>query len=365
MVELDRAEGLARSVDVRAVKIAILGARSLATYTDRVLSRGFDEIGWEIVSPAEADYLLAQFHGAPQAGEDDASIVELLVSLGKRAGGLRYGILIHRPDEIQSRVSLFGDPAVLGNAAFIALLGTRHLSDDWLVRSGVPIVAVPHGYISPRPPAMRAPVVIGSHNRWGEMRRIEDAASLIVQVLASADPGSVLGYLGGDGAEKFDPVALIRREVDGNLISDIEVVHDYGMVRGAAKKRVLVVNPGPVQPLDLRPVFNVQLYHFNGRLRTGENSGSLHQYPCIPVIFEMNGAEVFEDLKVIRVPYKDDEAGMRGDFATAAKEILKWLRTDQFIDSVRHNQLRAEALSPAAVARCYEGLFAERARVSV
>jgi hypothetical protein len=341
----------------RAAKVAILGSRSLSAYTDRILSRGFEEAGWQIVSPAQADFLLVQLHGAPHAADDDVSIVHLLPALNAQRANHGYGVLIHRPDEIQGRSELFADSGVLESASFIALLGTFHVADDWLVRTGVPVRAVPHGFFSSRPPVLRTPVVIGSHTRWGEMRRLDDAVTLLAEVLSRAEPGSVVGYLGGEGAEAFDLDLLTHRKSVGARFAAIEVVHNYGMVRGAAKKRVLVVNPGPIQPPDLTPILNVQLYHLNGRLRTGENSGSLHQYPSVPIVFEMNGGEVMEDLKVIRVPYANDENGVCGDFAVAADKILDWIRTDRLKKSLRHNQRRAEALGPKAVARYYQDLF--------
>lgn len=339
------------------VRIAILGARSLSSYTERILSRGFAEIGWELVSPAEASFLLVQLHGAPHSVEDDLAIVELLPVLIAKERIRGYGLLIHRPDEIQSRTELFSNPKILADALFVALLGTMHLQDDWLVQAGVPVHAISHGFVSSKPPPLRAPLVVGSHTRRGEMRRVDDAATLIVNVLNRSEPGSVVGYIGGEGAEMYGCGASIATSGTMAADSEIEIVSDYGMVRGAARKRVLVVNPRPIQPPELRTVFNVQLYHLNGRLRTGENSGSLHHYPSIPIIFEMNGAEVMEDLKVIRVPYKNGSHGVIGDFSSAADEIIDWIQTDRLKKSLRHNQRRAEALGPSAVARAYQELF--------
>jgi hypothetical protein len=51
---------------------------------------------------------------------------------------------------------------------------------------------------------------------------------------------------------------------------------------------------------NLTPTFNTQMYHLGSRVRTGESSGSIHNCAGVPVVCEMNGSELIEELRVIK-----------------------------------------------------------------
>jgi hypothetical protein len=69
------------------------------------------------------------------------------------------------------------------------------------------------------------------------------------------------------------------------------------------------------------PHFNVQLYHLHGKKRWGESSGSLHRGISVPVIFEANGAERLEGVRVVKIDADDDLRQI--DFKKAADEIAR------------------------------------------
>jgi hypothetical protein len=92
----------------------------------------------------------------------------------------------------------------------------------------------------------------------------------------------------------------------------------------------------------------------------GENSGSLHSYPNIPVVLEMNGAEDLEQLKVIKVSYSDPASIESADLAGAAKDILAFTRQGRHKTALQHNCRRAKQLSPQNIALIYKQLFTQQ-----
>jgi hypothetical protein len=341
-------------------RIAIIGSRTLARYSERILARGFSELGWEIVSPDSAKYILLQIHGAPQAKADDSEILDLLAKLISEERCERIGVLIHRPDECALlHTDLTSRLSQLTHHSFIALLGTHHLKDKWLRDLNCRVTAIPHGFFSAKaPPQLTDQIVIGSITSWGEMRRVGDAVKLIAEVFKRCEPGEFIGYLSGAPREELTELKITEVL---NQISDlpkIELVNDYGLAPNPRHKHVLVVDHQAKEGRGLPPPsINIQLYHLNGTIRTGENSGSLHSYPSLPVILEMNGAEVLEDLKVIKVAYSDPLSIDSADLISAAQEIISLTRGGGYKKALQHNTRRAKQLTPLSIARSYAALF--------
>ncbi len=103
--------------------------------------------------------------------------------------------------------------------------------------------------------------------------------------------------------------------------------------------------------------FNIQMYYFGEKVRTGESSGSLHASVSIPVILEMNGSDMIEDLKVIRVPYTSlDDIGTI-DFISGAQKIIDTIDDTSFTSMLEHNSLQAEKFNNTFVARSYINIF--------
>lgn len=345
--------------EMLAPRIALLGAAALQRYTTHILARGFGELGWDIVPLENAQYILAQVHGAPQSFDDDISIINCLRLVSKTGVLRRCIVLIHRPDEVQIRhPGLSSMLSALARGTIITFLGNWHQNDPYFVSTGLARKVVPHGFFSSRPLKSALGVsVIGTHTSWGEMRKVEHLVKLLIEVFKLVETGSFVGYIGGVPSEDLDQSKIKALFSTLSPELEVEISADYGLVPGANRKHVVVLNPGPLENSNYYPHFNVQLYHLEHKVRTGESSGSVHVRPCIPVILEMNGAEKIEGLEVVKIPYRDQSDLGSIDFIEGAKAIVEIVTGGKLKRMLGKNAICATEKGPRFVADCYAKLF--------
>lgn len=342
-----------------APRVAIISGRTLQRYTTGILAHGFSEIGWDVVPSGDSRNLLFQVHGAPHSLQDDCDVLERFSANGGKAEISSRIVLIHRPDEVHNYI-----PDILDRVhrapspKSIVLLGDLLLESSLFQGTDCAIEVIPHGFFSSSIPVSPfGKSVVGSHTTWGEMRLFEHGVELVGKTLAFSSPGSIIGYLGGEPRSLVseDRVRKLLRELD--IDDSIEVVPSYDQVQQREKKKVLVVRPGPVEDPSIQPTFNVQLFVLGGRLRLGESSGSLHVRSCIPVVFEVNGAERVEELNIVRVPYEAPE-NLRGiDMDSAAAEIVELVNSGAHDVMLANNVNSARRFSPRYVADRYADVF--------
>lgn len=339
-----------------APRIALMGSRTLQRYTNDLLAKGFTELGWDIVPYTDTENHLYQIHAAPHAIEDDQNI---LFQLQKESGKAKCIVLIHRPDEAKLlHRELTSILSRIPGRKSLALLGDLFVEDPFYTSIGCDIEVVPHGFYSARPPkGSSKKIVVGTHTTWGEMRMVHHAAEIVARVLALSDPGSVVGYLGGVPHVELreSKIAAVIASLD--LDAEIEIAPSLGQVQSADSKRVLVINPGSLEPDTMQATFNTQLYMLGDAVRFGESSGSLHTRACIPVIYEANGIERAEGLKAIRIPFETVGGELRFDMQKAAREIAGSIADGTYVISLRHNAECAKQFSPKYVAKRYSQLF--------
>jgi len=209
---------------------------------------------------------LIQIHGCASSFEEDLRILNNSSLLNNKV------YLIHRPDEIleypdllthlspSSTIVQFGD--LLINHPFWQKFKDRHV--------------IAHPFLSMNmPKKVENKIIVGSFTSWGEMRSLEHFFALKEELLKTPSANRLLFWAGGPGS-------------------------------GSELKFFI-------------PHINVQLYHLHGKKRLGESSGSLHRGVSVPVIFEANGVERIEGLKVIKIEADPDLNNI--DFKAAAKSI--------------------------------------------
>lgn len=345
--------------------IQIFGAASLQRFTLGILDAGLRAcnentlvrriIGYEFAS---GDSCLIQLHGAPAAEAEDRLIIEALPSLFAKSD-LPIVILIHRPDEIQSRHPSLKKILAEANRPFgLCFLGDLHIDDEFFDSMWALRRVVPHGFYSVQPPSLGPPYFIGTKTRFGEMRTISDAVALIGAALKHAPVGSLVGYLGGEPRVECSVATVSRLVIASGLSIGVEEwLGDESISKlSSLKIPKIFVGTGKLPP----PIhFCVQLYHLNGAIRTGENSGSLHSAPSIPVIVEMNGAEKTEDLAVVKVQCGGTARVEDCEFDRAGAGIADLIHTGEVEKLLEHNTKRAAAMTPAAVGSIYAELIQE------
>lgn len=276
--------------------IRIHGASSLDKFTNELL-KGFDQI-------PEEDYLfdLFQIHAAPQSISEDLKILEEIKNYSQAKI-----ILIHRPDELLLNPEL--KLAFEKNPEWkIVFLGDLALKDPFWHKRKAYIEVIPHFYTSLNTPAKSPLYTVGTFTSWGEMRQLEHYLGLVKALKALHSPmfqfmiGGTLNGRKLTAADISDPSILISEEA-------------------------------------FVPHFNVQLYHLNGKKRLGESSGSLHSGVSIPVIFEANGMERIEEVKVVKIPADDELTQI--DYASAAIEIGKIIEQQEVEKYLKHNLRQA------------------------
>jgi hypothetical protein len=291
-------------------QLKIWGASTLDAFTSKI-TEGLQSEQTFIDRSGEFDFGLVQLHGSPQAKDEDEHILEMTSGLT-----VPKIYLIHRPDEILSNPKFISHFKYHTDAHFILLGDLVFGLPFWQCRIKKTKV-IPHPYTDFSMPQEGKPIV-GSFTSWGEMRKLEHFIRLVD---ALKNTTTLQFKVGGPGIDR------------STLPSSIEVSEKFFV-----------------------PHFNVQLYHLNGRKRLGESSGSLHRGISIPVIFEANGMERLENIKVVKVPADEDLKKI--DFVSAAAQIIK-IESEILQSLLESNKQSALKNSPQTFAKSVLNFFLE------
>lgn len=361
--------------------IAIYGAKTLARYADKILIEGFRKNSWEAWEASldldnfkniKSDAVVFQLHGAPQSEKDDKIIMEIIAcSLSKKDSTKRV-ILFHRPDELQKYPGL---PNILSQAVGklgLVFFGPRFAKDKFYPSSEKILKRViPHGFFpmeSHQKLLQENPVVIGSHTTWGEMRSVEHVLRLLMEVflLNKENKRDIVGYLGGKPAEqlRIEYLKNLRKKINPEVLITFFDVHKYSNLKEVIKENIQTSNIILVDMLDTQPsflslTFNAQIYYFGNAIRLGESSGSAHSMVSIPVVAEINDADLVEDLRLIKVPYGNASDINTLDFKQGAKQIVESIGNNSFRDMWNHNAIQSEIWNNARIGKEYSALFRE------
>jgi len=143
-----------------------------------------------------------------------------------------------------------------------------------------------------------------------------------------------------------------------NLDSEIKFIDfDSTISIEQLPDKSVVINKTGVQPTNLVPHFNIQMYYYGNQVRMGESSGSAHASTGIPVILEMNNSEEIEGLKVIKVPYENPHDITTIDFEKGAAIIHKAISANSYIEMIENNEIQANKFDCNYVAEAYINLF--------
>lgn len=357
--------------------ITIYGAKTLARYTEKMLVDGFQKNSWEARVGDVSDFgniatdaVVFQLHGAPQSEKDDKVIMELIeAALGKN-DGVKKVILLHRPDELQKYTDL---PNILSHTVQkfgLVFFGPRFAKDKFYP-SNTKILkkVIPHGFFpleSHQKLFQENPVVIGSHTTWGEMRSVEHALRLLgeVFVLNSKYKKNIVGYLGGKPAEQLQIGYLksvcekINPEVSIAFL-DVRQYSSFEEIRNTCASNIVFIDALDAQPSFFSLTFNAQMYYFGNVIRLGESSGSAHSMVSIPVVAEINDADLVEDMRLIKVPYGNANDINTLDFKQGAKRIVDSIDNNSFRDMWNHNATQSEIWNNDRIGKEYIELFQE------
>ena len=140
-------------------------------------------------------------------------------------------------------------------------------------------------------------------------------------------------------------------------LSNLLTLRDFNVDRwrgdlSSAGSNTIFLNPGAA-PADFDVTFNVQLYHYGSRVRLGESSGSLHASAGIPVVFEMNGSEIIENIKTVKIPYSDSDDVATADFKSAARRIVDLVDSGKYQELLDHNRETCRVWNKRSVGRLY------------
>ena len=336
--------------------VTIFGAATLERYTKGILVAGFEKLAAQQVTlPAGTVY---QIHGSAGATADDQAIMQLIKrDLVAPKPNARTIVLLHRPDEIQDRHPQLR--ALLASATHdfgLAFLGDLHTTDSFYASPAAQIRVVPHGFFSAADiSSQSAPIVVGTHTTWGDMRSPEHLLRLLGELFRlNEGTQPIVGYFGGKPADALSVDALsatLRRHFP-DLSVRFEDAHTFDTAAVSSSEPVILVDNQDTQPEDATITFNTQLYFYGERVRTGESSGSLHMNVSIPVILEMNGSEKIEELEVIKVPYDTSTMVVSSaDFSAAAQGILTMITDGSYQTALQHNYEQAQKYNNEYVAR--------------
>lgn len=282
-------------------KIRLLYAKSLTSFTQSI-QRGFDELSIQSVNDVGfADRQFVQIHGAPHSKQDD---FEILSSYEHAC--FSYA-LVHRPDELLLDLEL---SKLFFKQKFdeIILLGDYIPAEFKKLRPRI----IPHPYTDLSMPSEKS-ITVGTFTSFGEMRKLNHCL-LLMDMLTENLPANVQFMLGGLH--------------NGKKLTKDDINRDY-----------IVLNDQP-----FIPHFNLQLYHLNEWKRYAESSGSLHRGISIPVIFEANGIERIEKIKVIKIQASDDLKII--GFEKAQRQIVDLIRNNQVLNILNHNYSCAKKNQP-------------------
>jgi hypothetical protein len=352
--------------------VMLYGAKTLDRFTVGILQKGLAASGRAVQLarpdqiPDESSIALFQVHGADQSRIDDAAIIETI----KRTSALS-ATLVHRPDELQDSLlaQSFTDAmhAINQNNGAITHLGSWHINDDFYRIVGIRHV-VPHTFFQLDPILQTAPVIIGTDTTWDDkMRSTEHLLMLLAQVFDSPIRGQikmpVIGYFSGKPAEQVSLELLQQKAAKYASqtkfvfvpASEMTVVA-AGVRSGRGENIVLFGNKAiPV-------TFNTQMY-FRIRpdgqrvIRTGESSGSAHITTGIPTVWEMNNAQLHEELSIVQIPHPNMTDLEAVDYKTGAELILGHVQDGSYWTMLQTNFDRSKQYTPLYAASLYNDLF--------
>lgn len=356
--------------------VIIYGAKTLERYTNQILVQGFLNNFWEArkgppssLSTTKADAVLYQIHGSPHAKEEDAIILKMLAhALASNRKQRKIVVLLHRPDEIQVRYPALKNILLKAKKEIgLVFLGNKHISDEFFPVQHIRKKIIPHGFFDLKPEFQIDPIVIGSHTTWGEMRSIEHALKLLIEVFRLGSDRNIVGYLGGKPQKQLTINRLREVFKRFNFDNSIQLLdaHAYSIKQAIGKARsginIILADSLDSQPKEIGVTYNIQLYYLGNKIRTGESSGSLHASTGIPVIFEMNGSEEIEDLQVIKVPYTSVNDIESVDFLAGVKKIINSIDDGSFLKMLKHNLTQSKKFNNTFIAKSYINLFHELA----
>jgi hypothetical protein len=333
-------------------KVKILGAETLKRYSEKILRKGFTDNGWTVVDSSQ-DCTLYQIHGAPGAVEGDKLIIREIKKDLSSPAAPKVSILLHRPDEIQDRHPEVKDILENSNRKFgLVFFGKWHINDPFYDSSKALKTVIPHGFFEFEPITQTDPIIIGTNTTWGEMRSTKQALELIDNLFDLKTDQNIIGYLGGKPADELDIEHL--KTFSTSHLAD---VNEYAPGSDYSGKKTIFIDLNENTPEGMGITFNTQLYFYNGKIRTGESSGSAHTSLSIPVVFEMNDAEKAEGLEVVKVPYFSVNDVETADFSTGAKLIMNIIKNGKYLDSLNHNLSQSKIFDAKNTAKKYIELF--------
>lgn len=317
------------------MRVRALYAERLRAFSGPILG-ALSDLGIEVVSDdvgEEADVNFLQVHASPFSFVQDCRFIDLCLS-----SPCPTLALIHRPDELMLSEGLLRKCLSLKLKALI-LMGD-HIPE--VLRRSVtsPVEIIPHPYTDLGRPSATEPVVVGTFTSFGEVRRLQDVLRLFEAIQSSADPC----------------VDKIRFAL-GGILDEKPLTRELLMKEGSAEFSRSLLESIVVQSESFIPHFHVQLYHLHQKKRYCESSGSLHRGITIPVIFEANGIERVEGIRVVKVSADDDLREV--DFSSAADEILNLVRNEKYPQWLNHNHEKALKNQPADFARRLGSLLAD------
>ena len=351
------------------MKISIRSSLTLKRFSEGILEQGLEQLGckvWHQHHP-DARFTIVQIHGAPTAHEADLALISELPSIV--ASSQVCLILLHRPDEIRDTLPELAPCLARLETSRVALvmLGDLLIDDPYYQIPNLERCVIPHGFFNVPAQPIRPFVVIGSHTTWGEMRSPVRVLGLIQALQDLEVDLPVVGYLGGTPAELVSKEGLVTALKQCNATRDSTVqtldAASWEAWKANPSSHTIFVRQGEALP-DFDPTFNVQLYHYGQSVRRGESSGSLHASSGIPVVFEMNGAERIEGLRVIKVPYVESSCVESADYSSAARAIQHAINSGDYLAMMEHNTTARANWSNVAVARLYLDLFKKRGQIS-
>lgn len=279
------------------MKIQIHGAKTLEKFSKELLS-GFDS-----AEGVDYSFELFQIHASPNSLDEDQKILKEFKNCA-----LPKCLLIHRPDELLLRLEL--KLAFEQNPQWkLIFMGDLVLQDSFWNQRQSHIEIIPHFYSSFTTAPKSSVYTIGTFTNWGEMRKLEHFLELVAALKKTPGVDSLEFMIGGSS--------------NGSALTENDVIDTS-----------IKISETP-----FIPHFNIQLYHLNGKKRLGESSGSLHAGVSIPVIFEANGIERIEGIKVIKVSANDDLSQI--DYAAAAGEIVEMIKKQEVETYLKFNLRQA------------------------
>lgn len=349
--------------------IRIYGAKTLDRYTKQILSEGFRNNDWDIAGPetkGTIDAVIFQLHGAPQSEKEDRDILEIMKHSLSVADKIKTVVVLHRPDELQKYADLREILTHSSKKIGLVFFGDKHINDDFFPSRNIIKKIIPHGFFQLDDYLQTDPIIIGSHTTWGEMRSVEHALKLLAEIFTMYKNGEkrLIGYLGGKPESQLDMHYLHQiwessMQIPVNFLDAREYTLNKALQMYSPTQNIIIINPVDAQPSNFAMTFNIQMYYFGKKVRTGESSGTLHASTGIPVILEMNGAEIIEDLRVVKIPYRSVSDINTIDFTTGARKIVELIKDNSHVALLKHNLKQSLLWNNTKIVANYIALFNE------